>query len=334
MKARFSYRIALLFLLAAAAVVTVVGAAFFGMKIITPAAAAVAGSLDYDIFWKLRVPRVLAAFLAGSGLALCGMVFQAVFRNPLADPFTLGTASGASCGAAVTILLGITGSLAGIPMISIGAFIGAVVAMASVSGITSLKRTSSGITMLLAGIAVSFLFSSILMFFQYLSSHRDSFQIVRWLMGGVQVNGYGPLVSLFSFWVIGVVLIVLRLPALDQLCAGEDLARSRGVDVAGTKQWLLAAATLLIAGIVAVCGPVGFVGLMVPHISRRLVGANHLFLGPASVFLGGTLLVIADTIGRTIIAPAELPVGVLTALIGGPFFLWLMFGKRKALDVF
>jgi iron complex transport system permease protein len=278
------------------------------------------------------VPRVLAAFCAGSGLALCGMVFQSVFRNPLADPFTLGTASGASCGAAVTILLGITGSFAGIPWISLGAFIGAVAAMASVYAIASLKKSSSGITMLLAGISVSFLFSSLLMFFQYISSYRDSFQIVRWLLGGIQVTGFGSLVSLFSFWAVGVALVVLRLPALDQLSAGEDLARSRGVDVAAAKQWLLVAATLVIGGTVAVCGPIGFVGLMVPHICRRLVGANHLFLGPATLFLGGVLLVIADTVGRTIIAPAELPVGVLTALIGGPFFLWLLFGRKEARD--
>jgi iron complex transport system permease protein len=331
MRTSNTFRVGLIVLLGFIAVVTVCGAAFVGMKIITPAAA---HALDHEIFWKLRVPRVLAAFLAGSGLALCGMVFQAIFRNPLADPFTLGTASGASCGAAATILLGLGASFAGVPVISIGSFIGALAAILSVSAITSLKKNSYGITMLLAGIAVSFLFSSLLMLFQYLSSYRDSFQIVRWLMGGIQVVGYAPLVSLFSFWVIGTGLITVHLPALDQLCAGEDLARSRGVDVAGTKQWLLVASTLLIGGIVAVCGPIGFVGLMVPHIGRRLVGANHLFLGPASVFLGGILLVVADTAGRTIIAPAELPVGVLTALIGGPFFLWLLFGKKRELDSF
>ena len=330
---RFYYRITLIVLFGLAAVITVGGAAFFGMKFITPAMVA-ANAVDHEIFWQLRVPRVLAAFLAGSGLALCGMVFQAIFRNPLADPFTLGTASGASCGAAVTILMGITGSFLGIPAISIGAFIGAVAAMACVSAITSLKKTSSGLTMLLAGIAVSFLFSSLLMFFQYMSSHRDSFQIVRWLMGGIQVAGYGSLVPLLSFWVIGVVMIILKLPALDQIFAGEDLAKSRGVDVIGSKQWLLVAATLLIAGIVAVCGPVGFVGLMVPHIGRRIVSSNHLFLGPVCIFLGGSFLVIADTLGRTIIGPAELPVGVLTALIGGPFFLWLLFGKRREFEAF
>jgi len=314
------------------AVIVVGAAAFFGMKFIAPSMIA-AGSLDHEIFWQLRVPRVLTAFLAGSGLALCGMVFQAMFRNPLADPFTLGTASGASCGAVVTMLAGITGSFLGIPFVSIGAFLGAVAAMTCVSAITSLKKTSSGLTMLLAGIAVSFLFSSLLMFFQYMSSLRDSFQIVRWLMGGIQVANFGTLVPLFSFWCIGVVLIILQLPRLDQLCAGEDLAKSRGINVAATKQWLLVAATLLIAGIVAACGPIGFIGLMVPHICRRFVSTNHLFLGPSCIFLGGTLLVIADTIGRTIIAPAELPVGVLTALIGGPFFLWLLFGKKGTGDI-
>ena len=329
----FRYRFIMLILLFIAALVVVGAAAFIGMKFMTLSMIA-ASPLNREIFWLLRVPRVLTAFLAGSGLALCGMVFQALFRNPLADPFTLGTASGASCGAAVTMLAGITGSFIGIPMVSIGAFIGAVAAMACVSAIASLKRTSSSLTMLLAGIAVSFLFSSLLMFFQYMSSFRDSFQIVRWLMGGIQIASYATLGPLLSFWCIGVTLIVLQLPRLDQLLAGEDLARSRGVDIAATKQWLLAATTLLIAGIVAVCGPVGFIGLMVPHICRRIVSANHLFLGPACIFVGGSLLVAADTVGRTIIAPAELPVGVLTALMGGPFFLWLLFGKRRTFDAF
>ena len=319
-------------LLGFAALIIVPVTAFFGMKILTPSLIA-SSVFDHDIFWQLRVPRVLTAFLAGSGLALCGMVFQALFRNPLADPFTLGTASGASFGAALTILAGITGSVLGIPFISIGAFPRAAIAMALVYSIASLKKTSSSFTMLLAGIAVSFLFSSLLMFVQYMSSLRDSFQIVRWLMGGIQVSGYGSLISMLPFWLIGVVLVWLQLPKLDQLLAGEDLAHSRGIDVRRTKQVLLVAATLLIGGIVAVCGPIGFVGLMVPHICRRIFSANHLFLGPACLFFGGVFLVVADTLGRTIIAPAEFPVGIITALIGGPFFLWLLFGKSQEFDL-
>jgi iron complex transport system permease protein len=183
--------------------------------------------------------------------------------------------------------------------------------------------------MLLAGIAVSFLCSSLLMFFQYMSSMRDSFQIVRWLMGGIQVAGFGALVSMLPFWGVGVAIILLLLPRLDQMFAGEDLAQSRGVNVGFTKRLFLVAATFLVGGIVAVCGPIGFVGLMIPHICRRIVSGTHLFLGPACMLAGGIFLVIADTIGRTIIAPSELPVGVLTALVGGPFFLWLLFGKNN-----
>ena len=320
-------------ILLAASAAVLVCAAFAGMKFIAPAMLA-NDQFAREIFWQMRVPRVLAAFLAGSGLALCGMAFQALFRNPMADPFTLGTASGASCGAAATILAGFGGSVLGVPVISIGAFCGAALAITCVYGIASLRRTSSPLTMLLAGISVSFLFSSMLLFMQYLSSMRDSFQIVRWLMGGIQVAGYGSLVTMLPFWLLGSLLIALQLPGLDHLLTGEDLARSRGVNVARTKQVLLVAATLLVGGIVAVCGPIGFVGLMVPHMCRRVLSAHHLFLGPASLLAGGIFLVIADTFGRTIIAPAELPVGVITALLGGPFFLWLLFWRGKEEIVF
>ena len=315
-------------LLGLMAVAVVIAATFVGTAALSPAAIFGSG-MDHEIFWQLRLPRVATAFLAGSGLALCGMVFQALFRNPLADPFTLGTASGASCGAAIAILAGFGGTILGVPAVSIGAFAGAAAAVAAVYGIASINRSSSGLTMLLSGIAVSFIFSSLLMFCQYMSNLRDSFQIVRWLMGGIPSAGYGPLPAMLAFWAAGVALIALRLPYLDQLLAGEELARSRGVDVPAAKQWLLAASTLLIAGIVAVCGPIGFVGLMTPHICRRLVSANHVYLGPACVLVGGAFLVIADAVSRTIIAPAEMPVGVLTALLGGPFFLWLLFGRDR-----
>lgn len=326
------HRTILLILLILGTLIIVPAAAFIGMKVITPSM--LSNSFDHEIFWQLRVPRVLCAFLAGSGLALCGMVFQALFRNPLADPFTLGTASGASCGAAITILAGLSGSFLGMPFIAIGAFLGAMLAMACVYGIASIKRRASNLTVLLAGIAVSFLFSSMVMFLQYMSSLRDSFQIIRWLMGGIEVAGFGSFVAMLPFWLIGTILVLLQLPRLDQLLAGEDLAQSRGVNVVKTKVTLLIAATLIIGGIVAVCGPIGFVGLMVPHICRRFFFANHLFLGPATILFGGCFLVVADTLGRTVFAPVELPVGIITALIGGPFFLWLLFGKKRGVDSF
>jgi iron complex transport system permease protein len=320
-------RIIILTALIVVAIIVVVFCAFIGMKTLTPGLL-VDNPFDAHIFWYIRVPRVLTAFLAGAGLALCGMVFQALFRNPLADPFTLGTASGASCGASVTILFGLSGTVIGIPMIALGALFGAAIAMLLVYTISSLRQSFSSITMLLAGIAVSFLCSSLLMFLQYLSSMRDSFQIVRWLMGGIQVAGFGSVVAILPFWIIGVCIVLALLPHLDQMLVGEDLAQSRGLNVQKTKQLFLFSTTLIIGGIVAVCGPIGFIGLMTPHLCRRIVSGNHLFLGPACILCGGAILVIADTIGRTMIAPAELPVGVITALFGGPFFLILLFGKK------
>ncbi|HUI90604.1 MAG TPA: iron ABC transporter permease [Chitinivibrionales bacterium] len=316
-----------LFLLFIATVFVLLTAPFVGMDFIAP------GNLFKDdlqtaIFFSLRVPRVLAAFLAGSGLALCGLVFQAMFRNPLADPFTLGIASGSSCGAAAIILAGISGTVFGIPLITFGAFAGAAISMACVYLLSSVRRTSSGVTMLLAGIAISFLFSSILMFMQYISSLRDSFHIVRWLMGGIEITGYNQIYSMLPFLAGGIFILIFKLPELDHLLVGEDLAKSRGVRVSRTKNLLLLAATLIVGSIVSVCGPIGFVGLMTPHICRMIFKTRHTILGPATFLSGGIFLVLCDAAARVVIAPAEMPVGVITALLGGPFFLWLLFIKK------
>jgi len=301
---------------------------FCGMDFISPFALS-SHPLQKSILISLRIPRVIAAFIAGSGLSLCGMMFQAMFKNPLADPFTLGISSGASCGAAATILLGLNGAFLSITFISMGAFSGAALAMLCVFLLSSFQRTTSSITTLLAGIAISFLFSSLLMFMQYLSSLRDSFHIVRWLMGGIEVFGYDQILSMLPFYCIGMILIVIKLPILDQLLAGDDLAQTRGVEIIHSKSLFLLAATLIVGSIVAVCGPIGFVGLMIPHISKMIFKTKHLILGPACFLSGGIFLVICDTISRIIIAPAEMPVGVITALLGGPFFLWLLFFRRS-----
>jgi iron complex transport system permease protein len=316
-----------LFFLFFAAIIVLAAAPFIGMDFISPLQL-FKNDLQTTIFFTLRVPRVLVAFIAGSGLALCGMMFQAMFRNPLADPFTLGISSGASCGAAATILLGLNGAFCGVSYISLGAFTGAAVSMACVYLLSSLQKTSSNLTMLLSGIAISFLFSSVLMFMQYLSSLRDSFHIVRWLMGGIEVFGYQQILSMLPFMVIGMFIVLIKLPELDHLLAGEDLAKSRGVRVNLTKNLLLLAATLIVGSIVAICGPIGFVGLMIPHICKMLFKTRHAILGPASFLSGGIFLVLCDTLARVVIAPAEMPVGVITALLGGPFFLWLLFIRK------
>jgi len=282
-----------------------------------------------NIFFSLRLPRVLTGYLAGAGLAICGMVFQAMFRNPLATPFTLGVSSGASFGAALTILLGITTSVLGIPVITLGAFAGALIAMSLVYGFSSLQRTISSLTMLLAGVAVSFLFSSLLMFVQYFSNLRNSFQIIRWLMGGLDVFGYKPLISIVPFIVFASILIAWKLPELNHLLTGEDLARSRGINVNRTKIILFFATSILVSAIVSVCGPIGFVGMMSPHICRMVVGNDHRILGVCTFLFGGIFLVVCDAFSRMVIAPYEIPVGVITALLGGPFFLWILFRHMK-----
>lgn len=316
----------LLFILIIISIIVLVVAPFLGMKVINPAVIK-SGEIASHIFFTIRVPRVLTGFLAGSGLALCGMVFQAMFRNPLATPFTLGVSSGASFGAAVVILTGYTGAILGITFSSLGAFCGATAAMFLVYGFSSLQRTISNMTILLAGIAMSFLFSSLLMFVQFLSDLRHSFQIIRWLMGGLEVYGYQDFLSMLPLVLVGVIAIVIKLPELDLLLSGEDIAKTRGVNVIQTKKILFFATSLTVSAIVAVCGPIGFVGMMSPHICRLIFGNRHRILGPASFLFGGTFLVICDTVARTIIAPAEMPVGVLTSLFGGPFFLWILFSK-------
>jgi len=284
---------------------------------------AVSGT-EGQIFWKIRIPRVLAAWLAGAGLAAAGMAFQALFRNSLATPFTLGVASGAALGAALSIRFGIALSVAGMSSTPLWAFAGASVSILLVYGITRARRGMNTATMLLAGVAVSFFFSSLNLFTQYISDFTHTFRIIRWLMGGVQVTGYRSVMEMLPLVLGGLLITLWRTRELDILSTGEELAAGRGVDVVRTRNLLFFGASLMVGGVVAVCGPIGFVGLMVPHICRLLVGPGHRHLGPASILAGGMFLTVCDTFARTIIAPAEIPVGVITALLGGPFFLVLL----------
>jgi iron complex transport system permease protein len=319
-----------LFVLAA----LVVGAApFWGMESIP--IGALWGSADdavkIDILWKLRIPRVVMAFLAGTALASSGMSFQAMFRNPLATPFTLGISSGASLGAALCIQLGWSFSLLWIPSVALSAFVGAVTTIVLVYALTTrAPQGSSTATMLLAGVAISFFFSSLILFLQYMSDLSRTFRMIRWVMGGMEnVVDFGEVLTVLPFVVVGCLIIAFLTHELNLMLLGEDFAVSRGVAINFTKMLLYFAVSLMVGAVVAFCGPIGFVGLMVPHICRMLVGADHRRLFPATWLLGGAFLVVCDAVGRTIMAPTELPVGVITALLGGPFFLWLLFGRKS-----
>lgn len=276
------------------------------------------------IFWDIRLPRVCLAWLAGAGLAMAGMVFQAVFRNALATPFTLGVSSGASLGAAIGLRLGLGITLAGASAVSAGSMLGALLAIGIVYGLTRLKRDCSAGSMLLAGVAVNFFFSSLILLIQYTSDFYDTFRILRWLMGGLQMVGFDASLRVLPFIVGGGVLIAALSGELNLLTVGEELAAGRGVAVARTKTILFLSVSLIVGVIVSICGPIGFVGLMCPHICRLIVGPDHRRLLPATLLFGGAFLVVCDTAARTIFAPTELPVGIFTSFLGGPFFLWLL----------
>ncbi|MCE5267754.1 MAG: iron ABC transporter permease [Planctomycetaceae bacterium] len=319
------------------AVLVVLAAPFWGMASIP--LRALSGDVRTDseafILWEMRIPRVLMAFLAGVGLSVSGMVFQAMFRNPLATPFTLGVSSGASLGAAIAIQCGWTVTiLHGVSTVSLSAFLGAVVSILLVYILTA--RSGQGVspsTMLLAGVAVSYFFASLILFVQYTTDPSSSFRILRWAMGGLEhVVSFREVLGVMPFVVSGCLIVWYLTFDLNLLTTGEDFAFSRGVDVAWTKFLLFLGVSLMVGAVVAVCGPIGFVGLVAPHICRLLVGADHRRLFPMSLCFGGTFLVVCDTAARMIMPPAELPVGILTALLGGPFFLWLLLARKHDLE--
>lgn len=288
-----------------------------------------AEDLDAIIFWQIRVPRVLLAMLAGMGLSLGGVVFQAIFRNPLATPFTLGVAGGASLGVTLSLFLGISFTVLGISGLSLAAMIGAITSITLVYGISRASGNTSPHSMLLGGVAISFFFSSLILLFQYLGDISNTFRIIHWLMGDLSRASYDTVFQALPFILSGIIITASLHRELNLLSLNDDLAASYGLRVERMRRVLFLAVSLMIAGIITVCGPIGFVGIMAPHICRLIIGTNHRHLIPASILFGGTFLVICDTIARTLATTAEVPVGIITALLGGPFFLWLLFRKSR-----
>lgn len=307
----------------------VLGSPFFGMTLISPSALLQPGSPDAEVFWRLRLPRTIAAFWAGAGLSISGLVFQAMFRNPLATPFTLGVSSGAAFGASVYFRLGIALSVFGSAGSLGTALLGGLLSMSLVYMITQARGGFSTSVMLLAGVIINFFFSSLVMFIQYWSNANDSLQIIRWLMGSLTGLETARLADL-GFIVISGALLIHRLSfELDLLTAGEELAASRGVSVRKTKITVFVISSVIVGAVVSLAGPIGFVGMMVPHVCRLWFGWSHRLLLPISFVLGGCFLVFCDLMARSILAPAEIPIGIITAMIGGPFFLWTLFRTNR-----
>ena len=279
------------------------------------------------ILLSIRLPRVLFAIIAGMGLAISGTVMQAVLRNPLASSYTLGLSSGAGFGAALAIGLGM-GIWGGKYVIVGNAFIFSLVSMFLVYGVARIKGAAPS-TLILAGIAINYLFSALISIVKYISQQDVLAGIVFWLMGGL---------NLATWEIIGIVLPLVLIPSvylvwryswdLNIMSSGDEVAKSLGVHPERTRVVALILATLITSGIIAYTGIIGFICLVGPHIARMIIGSDHRYLLPFSCLTGATLLLGADTIARTIIQPTELPVGIVTALLGVPFFLHLLIRSR------
>ncbi|MCS7314160.1 MAG: iron ABC transporter permease [Bryobacterales bacterium] len=294
-------------------------------------ARAIAGqSPDYEILFETRLPRVLLALLAGGSLAAAGALFQALLRDALATPYTLGVSSGASLGAVLAICFGLE-EILGLPGVWAAALLGAAVVLLLVVAIASEGRRMSSFTLLLAGITINSICLALILLLQYLAGFAQSIAIVRWLMGGIEVVPYSTLAALSAAVLPAVGFMCWKAREWNLLSIGEDWAAARGVDATRLLRAGYFAGSFVTGVVAALTGPIGFVGLIVPHALRLKVGADHRVLIPCSFLAGAPFLALCDTLARTALAPTEIPVGVITAMLGGPFFIWLLRSRRRSL---
>jgi len=282
-------------------------------------------NVDAQIFFVARLPRTLAGAMVGAMLASAGVVFQGLLRNPLATPFTLGVSAGAALGAMLAITFGASLAWLGLPLAPLASFVGSLCAVAVVYLLASARhRGLSTNVLLLAGVTMNAFFSALILFVQYFADFAETFRILRWLMGDLDISSYQPLITALPLVVVSFAIFAWLARPLNLLSLGTDAAETRGLDVTRAQRAAFFSASLATGAAVSVGGPVGFIGIIVPHLVRLLVGSDHRLVLPASAFFGAAFLIGCDALARTVMAPLELPVGVITALIGGPFFLWLL----------
>ncbi|WP_192563329.1 FecCD family ABC transporter permease [Pseudomonas gozinkensis] len=274
------------------------------------------------IVWLIRVPRMLLGALVGAGLALIGAVLQAVTRNPLADPHLLGVTSGATLGAVIVVLH--VGEIVGLLTLPIAAFIGALLSMFLVLGIANRQGRLDSDRLLLCGVAVSFVMMAIANLLLFMGDHRASSAVMFWMLGGLGLARWELLAVPALSVLLGLILLIGMARPLNALMAGEQTAVTLGLNARAVRLRVFVIASLMTGVLVSISGSIGFVGLMVPHIARRLIGAEHRRLLPVCVLLGSVFLVWVDVAARTLIAPEDLPIGVATAALGGLFFIGLM----------
>lgn len=287
-----------------------------------------ADNVDAQIFFIARLPRVLAGALVGSTLAAAGVILQALLRNPLATPFTLGVSAGAALGAMLAIAFHLDVGAMGATSVPTASFVGSLAGTAIVYFLAT--RVHGGLStnvILLAGVTMNSFFSAIITFVQYLIDFADWYRTARWLLGNLDVSSFRPILAATPLLVLSFGMFALLPRALNLLTLGDDIASARGVEVVRVQRIAFISSSLATGAAVSLAGPIGFIGIVVPHLVRLLVGSDHRIVLPAAALFGASFLVVCDLIARTIMSPIELPVGIVTAMIGGPFFLWLLVRK-------
>jgi len=280
------------------------------------------------IVWQIRAPRTILAFLVGASLALAGAAFQGLLRNPLADPYTLGVSSGASVGAVLAISLHLSFSFLGIFNLPFFAFAGALIALLLVFSLSKLGNHAMIETLILSGIIVSSFLGAFISLLISLSG-EELRQIIFWLMGSLAMRDWSHVLIILPILLLVLILLQWKSRELNILAMGEESAQYLGIDVGKSRKWIIISASLLTAAAVSVSGVISFVGLVIPHLVRLMLGPNHIHLLPLSLLSGGIYLTVADTLARTLISPAELPIGVITALIGAPVFALILMRRNK-----
>jgi iron complex transport system permease protein len=280
-----------------------------------------ADSTAYHIVFEQRIPRVILGLLVGLGLGIAGAALQAVLRNPLADPYVLGISTGSAVGAVIGISLGASFTWGPFRGVQVFALAGAVAVSLLLFRLAARRSEFSMNALLLCGVTFAIIGSAAILFLRYLAEPRLLAVMDRWMMGGLAVVGYDEVLGTAPLLFAGVGVLLWLAGPLNHVALDEELAAGRGVDVDLVQRWSFAATSLITAAVVSTAGPIGFVGLIVPHAVRRIVGSDLRLVLPCSGLVAGAFLVLCDTLARTIVAPTELPVGIITALIGGPVFV-------------
>ena len=287
-------------------------------------------SSQHSIIWSVRLPRVLLGVIVGAGLSISGASFQGLLKNPMADPYILGISSGAALGAAIAIIMKLEAAFMGFSGISIMAFIGALIAVTLVYKIGRIRSHVPVTTLLLAGVAVGQFLTAITSLLMVIYN-RDMTKIIYWTLGSLAGKGWNPITTMSIPLIAAMGILLFFSRDINIMLTGEESAKSLGVNVERIKVYVLLLGTFITSMAVSVSGIIGFVGLIIPHIVRLIVGPDHRILLPASAIVGSIFMVFTDTIARTVISPMEIPVGIITAIFGGPFFIYLLRSKKKAL---